>query len=153
MDTILRVIYNMVQIFIWTNNHNKSKILYNKYKNIIKLKYDSVHRISLKDDVAADIKENLQREADILGGFIEGDHKIFTLPLSSYFRSVENSLLDIGFEHPEEPLRIDLDNDVEYMVTGDEIVFHDGIYDTGFSRLNKSDIDFETQCRKINLLM
>jgi hypothetical protein len=46
-----------------------------------------------------------------------------------------------------------LDNDVEFNVTYDEIVFHDGIYDTGFARLNKSKPDFEMQCRKIALLM
>ena len=130
-----------------------NKSLYNKYKNIMKLKYDSVRRISLKEDVAQDTKERLQEEADVLCGFAKGDDKIFTLSSSYYSRSIENSILDIGFEHPEEPLRIDLDNDVEFLVTYDEIVFHDGIYDTGFARLDKSNIDFETQCRKISLLM
>lgn len=153
MDTILHVLYNMARIFEWTDNANKSKSLYNKYKNIMKLKYDSVRRISLKEDVAQDSKERLQEEADVLCGFAKRDDKIFTLSSSYYSRSIENSILDIGFEHPEEPLCIDLDNDVEFLVTYDEIVFHDGIYDTGFARLDKSNIDFETQCRKISLLM
>ena len=153
MDTILHVLYNMARIFEWTDNANKTKSLYNKYKNIMKLKFDSVHRISLKQDVAQDTKERLQTEADVLCGFARGEDKIFTLSSSYYSRSIENSILDIGFEHPEEPLRIDLDNDVEFNVTYDEIVFHDGIYDTGFARVNKSDPDFEMQCRKIALLM
>lgn len=153
MDTILCVLYNMARVFEWTNNASKSKSIYNKYKNIIKLKYDSVRRISLKEDVAADTKARIQEEADVLCGFARGENKIFTLSSSYYSRSIKNSILDIGFEHPEEPLRIDLDNDVQFVVTYSEIIFHDGIYDTGFARLNKSEIDFETQCRKISLLM
>lgn len=153
MDTILHVLYNMARIFEWTDNENKTKALYNKYKNIMKLKYDSVHRISLKEDVAPDTKRGIQEEAEILCGFAKGEDKLFTLSGSNYFRDIERSLFDIGFEHPEEPLRIDVDNDVHFIVTYDEIVFHDGIYDTGFARLNKSEIDFDTQCRKISLLM
>lgn len=153
MDTILHVLYNMARIFEWTDNATKTKVLYNKYKNIMKLKFDSIRRISLRADVAQDTKDRLQKEADVLCGFAKGENKFFTLSSHSYFRSIKNSMLDIGFEHPEEPLRIDLDNDVEFNITYDEIVFHDGIYDTGFARLNKTDPYFEMQCRKIALLM
>ena len=153
MDTILRVLYNISQIYEWTANADKAKQIYNKYKNLMKLKYESVHRIFLKEDVSQDTKARIQEEADILCGFVKGEDKFFTLSSSYYSRAIENSLLDIGFEHPEEPMRIDLDNEVEFKVTYDEIVFHDGIYDTGFARINKAASDFEIQCRKIALLM
>lgn len=150
-ETILKIIYNMARILEWMGLDDKAANIYSKYSNIIKYKCDSVHRISLKDDLSANAKARMQRDADVLCGFSRGEN--FFYILKAHYLGSGRSLMDIGFEHPEEPFRIDLDEELNFQEDFGEVMFHDGIYPTGIARIKIDTDDFDMQRKKARMLI
>lgn len=150
-ETILNVLYNMNQIFKIIGLPEKGKKLYTRYKNIVRYQYESVHRIEQNPKNSADTARRIKEAADVRCGFKESN-KLFILKGITFSKD-RGSILDIGFEHPEEPNKVDIDNeDIFYEYDGFEVVFRDDIYEFGFASFYPHEVDLDMQREKIKIL-